>query len=409
MNYYSNKKKIVNDPVHGFISISHNLFHDIIEHPYFQRLRRIKQLGLTHLVYPGAMHTRFHHALGAMFLMDEALKILRQKKIDISSKEIKAAKAAILMHDIGHGPFSHALEHSIVSKISHEEISLLFMQRLNQIFEGKLSDSIQIFSGEYPKKFLSQLIAGQLDVDRLDYLRRDSFYTGVSEGVIGTQRILKMLHVVDDCLAVEQKAIYSIDHFLNSRRIMYWQVYLHKTVLSAEFTLINILKLARELVRSGRQLFATPALDFFLRSEISHEDFLHHDEPLQLFAKLDDFDILSAIKVWTDDSNPTLSDLCNRIINRKLLKIELSDNPFPQDRIDDLKNNLKSVIGFTTEHPEFYVFSGITENQTYNNGKDSIKFLLKNGTLVDLSEVSDQWKTGNGQLFSRKFYLCYPV
>lgn len=403
-----NKKKIINDPVHGFVTITHNILHDIIEHSYFQRLRRIKQLGLTHLVYPGAMHTRYHHAIGAMFLMDEALKSLRQKKHDISDKEMKAAKAAILLHDIGHGPFSHALEHSIVDKISHEEISLLFMEKLNNEFEGKFNNAIDIFKSEYPKHFLSQLISSQLDVDRMDYLRRDSFYTGVSEGVIGTQRILKMLDIKDDSLVVELKGIYSIDNFLNSRRIMYWQVYLHKTVLSAEFTLINILKRAKTLVENGENLFATPTLNFFLRNQVNKEDFIQSSEPLEKFAQLDDFDILSAIKVWANHSDPVLSDLCKRIINRQLLKIELSDKPFDPQRIEDLNKKLLDKMPFSKEQSNFYVFSGISENQSYNFSRDNIKILLKDNSVVDLSEVSDQWNNSRSGLLTRKYYLCYP-
>lgn len=408
MNSRTNKKKIINDPVYGFISISHNILHDIIEHPYFQRLRRIKQLGLTHLVYPGAMHTRFHHAIGAMFLMDEALKNLRQKKHQISGKEMKAAKAAILLHDIGHGPFSHALEHSIVNQINHEEISMLFMQKLNEEMNGKLNDAISIFNAEYPKQFLSQLISSQLDVDRMDYLRRDSFYTGVSEGVIGTQRIIKMLDVENDALVVEQKGIYSIDNFLNSRRIMYWQVYLHKTVLSAEFTLINILKRAKTLAIGGENLFATPALDFFLRQSINKSDFYNSDEPLKQFAQLDDFDILSAVKVWANHKDTVLSDLCKKIINRKLLKIELSETPFEEEKINVLKNKFKVQNPEKAEYSDYYIFNGITENQSYNFYKDHIKIKMKDGLIVDLSEVSDQWNNKNSLLLSKKYYLCYP-
>jgi hypothetical protein len=408
MESKTNKKKIINDPVHGFVTLSHNILHDLIEHPYFQRLRRIKQLGLTHLVYPGAMHTRFHHAIGAMFLMDEALKSLQEKKLKITGKEVKAAKAAILLHDIGHGPFSHALEHSIVDQISHEEISLLFMKRLNAQFDGKLTDAIQMFSAEYPKRFLSQLISSQLDVDRLDYLRRDSFYTGVSEGVIGTQRILKMLDVRNDALVVELKGIYSIDNFLNSRRIMYWQVYLHKTVLSAEFTLINILKRARNLTENGVNLFATPALDFFLRNRVNNEDFCASTEPLDIFAQLDDFDIMASVKTWTRHSDPVLSDLCKRITNRNLLKIELSDKPFDLQKIEELKNTIISKMSFPDEWAQYFVFTGITENQSYNFKRDNIQILLKDNSVVDLSEVSDQWKNNQGSLLTRKYYLCYP-
>lgn len=403
-----NKKKIINDPVHGFITIKHNVLHDLIEHPFFQRLRRIKQLGLTHLVYPGAMHTRFHHAIGAMFLMDEALLSLKQKKHLISGQEMKAAKIAILLHDIGHGPFSHALEHSIVDQISHEEISLLFMEKLNLEMDGKLSDAIKIFKNQYSKHFLSQLISGQLDVDRLDYLRRDSFYTGVSEGVIGTQRIIKMLDVIDDSLVVEYKGVYSIDHFLNSRRIMYWQVYLHKTVLSAEFTLINILKRAKEISQNGKDLFATPALQFFLKNKINKNDFTENAEPLTCFSRLDDFDILSAIKVWSTNEDPILADLCSRIIDRKLLKIELGNHPFDKELVNAMRDKLRQKFSFALDHPEYYVFDGMTENQSYNFSQEHIKIKMKSGEIVDLSAVSDQWNRNQSSFLTRKYYICYP-
>jgi len=403
----SNKKKIINDPVHGFITITGDILLEIIGHPYFQRLRRIKQLGLTHLVYPGAMHTRFHHAVGAMFLMDEAVKSLRQKGHVISPAESEAARAAILMHDIGHGPFSHALEHSIVDGITHEEISLMMMQRLNDDFGGSLTTAIDIFRGDYKKRFLSQLISSQLDVDRMDYLRRDSFYTGVSEGVIGTQRILKMLDVIDDALAVEVKGIYSIDNFLNSRRIMYWQVYLHKTVLSAEFTLINILKRARRLAMNGEELFATPALRYFLYNKTGTADF-KNKEVVDNFAALDDFDILASIKVWKNHNDKVLADLCDRIINRRLLKIELSNEPFDEDTIEKLKRKLKTAMPFAASHSEYYVFTGKSENHSYDINRNNINILMKDGKVRDLSEVSDQWRHGASGFVTEKYFLCYP-
>ena len=403
-----NKKKIINDPVHGFITITNNILHDIIEHPYYQRLRRIKQLGLTHLVYPGAMHTRFQHGIGAMFLMDEALKSLHQKKHEISAKETKAAKAAILMHDIGHGPFSHALEHSIVEGITHEEISMMMMQKLNQDFEGKLEMAIDIFQGRHSKHFLSQLISSQLDVDRMDYVRRDSFFTGVSEGVIGTQRILKMLNVKEDALVVEEKGIYSIDNFLNSRRIMYWQVYLHKTSLSAEFILIHILKRAKELAKMGSELFASPAFSFFLYNQIGMKDFKASSEPLEQFAKLDDFDILTSVKVWQNHEDKILSDLCKRLINRNLFKMEISENPIDRNRISRLKEALYNQFPFTKSHPDYYVFSGSLENHFYDYSKDNIRILLKTGEVMDLSKVSDQWKNDSSNFITEKQFICYP-
>jgi len=403
-----NKKKIINDPVHGFITITNNILHDIIEHPYFQRLRRIKQLGLTHLVYPGAMHTRFQHALGAMYLMDEALKTLQQKKNNVSAKEIKAAKAAILMHDIGHGPFSHALEHSIVNGITHEEISMLMMHKLNKDFDGKLDTALEIFQGKHSKHFLSQLISSQLDVDRMDYLRRDSFFTGVSEGVIGTQRILKMLDVKNDALVVEEKGIYSIDNFLNSRRIMYWQVYLHKTSLSAEFILINILKRAKALAKEGANLFASPALKFFLYNPIGIDDFKSSSEPLQQFTQLDDFDILTSVKVWQTHEDKILSDLCKRLINRDLFKVEITENPIKKEKLLQLKTKLINQIPFTSSHPDYYVFSGHLENHFYDYSKDNIRILLNNGKVMDLSEVSDQWKNNTSGFITEKQFICYP-
>jgi len=407
-NTSGNKKKIINDPVHGFISISHNILFDIIEHSYFQRLRRIKQLGLTDIVYPGAIHTRFQHALGTMFLMDEALKNLKLKKQNINNDEVKAAKAAILMHDIGHGPFSHALEHLIVNDISHEEISLLMMKKLNEQFFGKLKIAIDIFQGNYPKKYLSQLISSQLDVDRMDYLRRDSFYTGVSEGVIGSGRILNMLNVKDDSLVVEHKGIYSIDNFLNARRIMYWQVYLHKAVLSAEFMLINILKRAKVLAAQNVELFSTPALAFFLYNNIQKVDFLKSDEPLENFSLLDDFDILSSIKVWTKHKDLILSDLCSRLINRNLLKISLKDDAFTKEELGNLIRTLKLKLPFAAEHPEYYVFTGTSENHFYDYSKDNINILMKDGSVKDISLVSDQWNSSLSNFASKKFFLCYP-
>ncbi len=401
-------KKIINDPVHGFITISGQVLLDIIQHPYFQRLRRISQLGLTHLVYPGAMHTRFQHAIGAMFLMDEALKNLRERGHNIGKWEAEGAKAAILLHDIGHGPFSHALENSIVGSVSHEEISRMIMWEINEHLEGKLYMALEIFNGTYEKKFLTQLISSQLDVDRMDYLRRDSFYTGVSEGVIGTQRILKMLDVRDDSLVVEEKGIYSIDNFLNSRRIMYWQVYLHKTVLSAEFTLINILKRAKELSKRGEDLSDNEALNFFLYNDISRHDFKHEEECLEMFVQLDDFDILSAVKKWTRHPDPVLSDLCSRITDRRLLKTELSNTPFDEGRVQELREKLKQTLPFAADTPEYYVFTGKSSNNSYDFTRDNINFRMKDGSIKELSDVSDQWKAASPAGITEKYYLCYP-
>src|ERR1700751_1028479 len=317
------KRKIINDPIYGFVTLPAGLIYDLINHPYFQRLRHIKQLGMTNLVYPGALHTRFHHAIGAMYLMTEAIDVLRSKQIDISDEEAEAVSVAILLHDIGHGPFSHALEHTLVQGVSHEDISALLMEKLNQEFKGGLSLAIKIFNDKYKKKFLHQLVSSQLDMDRLDYLKRDSFFTGVSEGVISSDRIIKMLYVKDDELAVEEKGIYSIEKFIIARRLMYWQVYLHKTVVAGENMLVNILKRAKELSNKGEDLFATPAFSVFLKNNYSKKDFLSKPELLDTFALLDDYDIFSSIKVWTKHPDQILSTLCKSLVERKLFKIEL--------------------------------------------------------------------------------------
>ncbi len=398
------KNKIINDPVHGFITINFEILSKIINHPYFQRLRRIKQLGLTHMVYPGAMHTRFHHALGAMFLMDEAIKSLRQKGYEITEKEEVGAKAAILLHDIGHGPFSHALEHSIVNNTSHEELSLDIMHLLNREFNGELDTAISIFVDEYPKHFLHQLVSSQLDVDRLDYLKRDSFYTGVTEGVIGTQRILKMIDVIDDELVVQEKGIYSIENFLNSRRIMYWQVYLHKTVLSAENLLINILSYAKELSNSGFNLFATPSLSYFLNDLGKIKD---SEDSLKYFLDLDDFDIITSIKVWTKSEDKLMSLLCNMLLNRNLMKVEIGKTPFDKAYIDKLVNNASTKYGISPQQSHYLVYSGITTNYAYDYSRNNIKISMKNGAIKDITEISDQFSSQSND-FITKHFLCYP-
>ena len=339
MAYY-NKRKIINDPVYGFLTIPYESVFDIVEHPWFQRLRRIKQLGLTDLVYPGALHTRFHHTLGAVHLMCQAVDELRTKGYEITEDEAEGVTLAILLHDIGHGPFSHALEHSLVSGVGHEEMSLLFMERLNDQFDGKLELAIRIFRDDYPKRFLYQLVSSQLDVDRLDYLRRDSFFTGVSEGVVGSDRIIKMLHVVNDELAIEAKGIYSIEKFIVARRIMYWQVYLHKAVLSAEMLLIEILKRAKEVVASGTELHASPSLKTFLESDFTIEDFRSNPVLLESFANLDDFDVFAGIKVWKDESEPILQQLCDMMINRGLLKVSMLDRALSENELDQLRLDL---------------------------------------------------------------------
>jgi len=404
-----NKKKILNDPVYGLINIADDIIFDIIEHPYFQRLRRIKQLGLSHLVYPSAVHSRFSHAIGTMYLMGEVLQYLRQKGHDISDEEMESARIAVLLHDIGHGPFSHALEYSVVKCVSHEELSLVFMESLNEEFNGKLSMAIAIFKDTYPRHFFHQLVSSQLDVDRLDYLRRDSFFTGVSEGVIGTQRILKMMEIVDDKIVVEKKGIYSIENFLNSRRIMYWQVYLHKAVLMAEHLLMKILKRAKEVHNNDEVLFASPALAYFLNKEISKEMFGNKTLALKNFSLLDDFDILSAIKVWAQTANDkVLRDLSERLINRKFFKIEFSTTEFSESKIAKKKEDCKKKFKLSDEEVEYYVFTDHTSNHLYSNEGGSIEILSKNGKIKDIAEVSEQLSASKLKKPVKKYFICYP-
>jgi HD superfamily phosphohydrolase len=404
----NNKRKILNDPVHGFIVIPNDLVYDIIEHPYFQRLQRIKQLGLTHLVYPGALHTRFNHALGSMHLMMEAIEVLKQKGHCITEEESTAAAIAILLHDIGHGPFSHALEHSIVENTSHEDISLIFMQKLNEIFKGSLTTAIEIFQGKYPKIFLHQLVSGQLDVDRLDYLSRDSFFTGVSEGVIGTERIIKMLNVYNNELVVDSKGIYSIEKFLVARRLMYWQVYLHKTVLSAEQMLINILKRAKQLSQQGIKLFATPALNYFLQYNFQTTDFINNNEVLENFSELDDYDIMASIKVWQKHDDKILSVLSENLVNRKLFHIELQNQPIDPDRVIALKKKVYEYYKISKEAADYFVFTADVVNSAYDLNHENIKILAKNNSVEDILIASDQM---NAMLLNKevkKYLVSYP-
>ena len=352
-----NKRKIFNDPIYGFITIPSEIIFDLIEHPYFQRLRRIKQLGLTGLVYPGALHTRFHHAMGAMYLMTQAIDVLRAKGVEITTAEAEGVTLAILLHDIGHGPFSHALESSIVSDVSHEQISEIFMDKLNVEMKGKLSLAIQIFKNEYAKKFLHQLVSSQLDMDRLDYLKRDSFFTGVSEGIISSDRILAMLVVSDDSLAIEAKGIYSIEKFIIARRLMYWQVYLHKTVLGAENLLVNILARAKELAAQGEELFATPAFQLFLKNRFTKNDFTNNAEVLKAFAALDDNDIFTSVKVWQSHKDFVLSTLCCNMVNRNLFHIELQNQPFEHQKIADLKQKVKAKYNLKEDEIRYFVYS----------------------------------------------------
>ena len=403
-----NKRKIFNDPVYGFVTIPDELIFDLIEHQSFQRLRRIKQLGLTHLVYPGALHTRFQHSLGAMHLMWRAINELRFKGHDISDEEYLGVSMAILLHDIGHGPYSHALEHSIVNDVDHETISMIFMNRLNEQFEGKLDVAIKIFNDDYDKRFLHKLVSGQFDMDRLDYLKRDSFFTGVSEGTVNYERLLSMINVVNDELVIESKGIYSVEKFITARRLMYWQVYLHKTVLVAEYTIMKVLKRAKELRMKGVDLFATPAFDFFLRNKISKNDFENDSEVIENFAKLDDYDISTSMKVWTTSNDLILSKLSKSIINRKLFKIEMQSEPFSESKVDEVKNKISDQYKLSGSDVDYFVISEHTSNYTYKPGTNKIGILNKDGVVVDIASASDQLNISMFDKPITKYFLLYP-
>ncbi len=403
-----NKRKIFNDPVYGFIPITDDIIFDVIEHPFFQRLRRIKQLGLTHLVYPGALHTRFQHSLGAMYLMGRAVSELRMKGYEILPEESAAAQIAMLLHDIGHGPYSHALEHSIVHKVNHESISKWFMQCLNQEFEGNLQMALDIFENRYSKHFLQQLVSSQFDMDRLDYLKRDSFFTGVSEGTVNYERLLNMLQIANDQPAIEIKGIYSVEKFITARRFMYWQVYLHKTVLAAEYMAIHLLKRAKYLAMNGEKLFATPALRFFLEHAIKGQDFLEDPHVLEKFAQLDDFDIYTSMKVWMDYPDKTLSMLSKALVNRNFFRIELQNDSFSDKKIAQIKAAAKKQYSLTDEELPYFVFDESTSNYMYKPGVDKINILFKDGTVKDITEVSDQLNINMLSKPTTKFFLCYP-
>ena len=401
-----NKLKIFNDPIYGFITIPNSLIFELIEHRYFQRLRRITQMGLSYLVYPGAHHTRFHHALGSMHLMQNVVRILRFKGVTISEDEENALLIAILLHDIGHGPFSHAMEHSIVKGVSHEEISLLFMQKLNTEFNSNLTLAIKVFKGKYHRKFMCQLISSQLDMDRSDYLKRDSFYTGVSEGNINSAHLITMLNVVEDELVVEEKGIYSVERFLTARRLMYWQVYLHKTSLVAEQLMIRILQRAKELTLKGATLITSKALLYFLKNEITHDTF--NDFTLETYANLDDFDIISAMKEWQIHDDFVLSNLCQMIINRDLLKIEIKNDQINNDKLNKHITNLMHKYNVTNYEASFFVFKGEVTNQAYQLNNQNINILFKTGKVIDIVDASDHL---NLKVLSKpvtKYYICYP-
>ncbi|PKP33962.1 MAG: phosphohydrolase [Bacteroidetes bacterium HGW-Bacteroidetes-17] len=403
-----NKRKIFNDPVYGFISIPHDLIFDLIEHPYFQRLRRIRQLGLTHLIYPGALHTRFHHSIGAMHLTCQAIAVLKEKGHQISAEEELGVEIAILLHDVGHGPYSHTLEHSLVEKLHHEEISGIYMNLLNEEFKGQLRIGIQIFKNTYPKKYLHQLVSSQLDMDRLDYLKRDSFFTGVAEGNINADRIIKMLQLVDDELVIEAKGIYSVEKFIIARRLMYWQVYLHKTVLAAEHILMRILKRAKLLTEEGEVLFATSALSTFLKNNFDKTRFSEDSTAISAYSQLDDFDIMASIKEWTKHKDPILSYLSHCIVNRNLFRIEIQDKAFKHEKIQKIKELVKHQFQLNDKECEYFVISDSTSNSAYNLKGGQINILFKNGDIKDIVTASDLL---NNSMLSQpvtKHFLCYP-
>ena len=401
------ERKIINDPVFGFINIPKGLLYDIVRHPLLQRLTRIKQVGLSSVVYPGAQHTRFQHSLGAFYLMSEAITQLTSKGNFIFDSEAEAVQAAILLHDIGHGPFSHVLEDTIVQGVSHEEISLMLMERMNKEMNGQLSLAIQIFKDEYPKRFLHQLVSGQLDMDRLDYLRRDSFYTGVTEGNIGSARIIKMLDVADDRLVIESKGIYSIENFLTARRLMYWQVYLHKTSVAYERMLISTLLRAKELASQGVELFASPALHFFLYNDINHTEFHNNPDCLENFIQLDDNDIWTALKVWSNHPDKVLSTLSLGMINRNIFKVENSAEPIGEDRIKELTLQISQQLGITLSEANYFVSTPSIEKNMYDPADDSIDIIYKDDTIKNIAEASDMLNISLLSKKVKKYYLCY--
>ncbi len=410
MSFPTNKSKIINDPVYGFIKIPFGSTYDLIEHRYFQRLRRIKQLGFTNYVYPGACHTRFQHALGATHLMWLAIEVLRSKGNEISDQEAEASINAILLHDIGHGPFSHALESSIIEDLTHEELSLRFMEHLSREFPGRLELAIQIYRNQYHKKFLHQLVASQLDVDRLDYLNRDSFFTGVTEGVIGSDRIIKMFSVVNDQLVVEAKGIYSIEKFLIARRLMYWQVYLHKAVLSAEIMIVKILQRAKHLSMQGIQVKATPDLEYFLNRSIRQADFegKNQHSVLERFANLDDSDIISSAKAWKSHPDIVLSTLCQRLIDRRLFRMTITDKAISKEKISRITDLACRKYGISEDDSAYLVTSGEISNETYSSHDEKIKILYHGGQLKDVADASDMLDISVLSKIVKKNYLCYP-
>lgn len=401
-----NKKKIINDPVYGFIGVPNSFIYDLISHPWMQRLRNIKQLGLTQLVYPGAVHSRFHHALGAMHLVTQVIEVLKTKGVAISDAEAEAVLAAILLHDIGHGPFSHTLENVLVESFHHESITIYLMEQLNQQFSGRLNLAIEIFTNRYQRKFFHQLISGQLDMDRMDYLNRDSFFTGVIEGVIGFDRIIKMLDVADDKLVVEEKGIYSIEKFLIARRLMYWQVYFHKTVLAAENMLIQVIKRAKELGLAGHELGAIPALNLFLQEHISGERFLTDRTIFNAFTSLDDHDIMASVKIWCSDKDPVLSALSTALVNRNLYKVQLQNEPFSAAELQAAEATLEDFAPADGPSRSYFVFSGLISNKVYDLESEKLEILQKNGEVRDFTALSDYFSISGSTRRVEKYYLC---
>ena len=402
----TNKLKIFNDPIYGFITIPNTLIYDLIQHPYFQRLRRISQMGMSYLVYPGAHHTRFHHALGCMHIMQKAIQTLQFKGVQISKEEENGLLIAILLHDIGHGPFSHAMENSIVEGVHHEEISLKFMNALNEVFEGQLDLAIQIFKGEYPRKFMYQLISSQLDMDRMDYLKRDSFYSGVAEGNINSERLIQMMNVQDDYLVIEEKGIYSVEKFLVARRLMYWQAYLHKTSVVAEIILTKILKRAKELTQRGVTLQGSAPLLYFLEHKVSLEEF--DSEVLKTFALLDDYDVMGAIKSWQFHDDFVLHTLCHMIINRELLKIEMVDDKQQKERLLDMKYKYMQLQSISEKEADYFIFKGKLKNQAYDKLSEPIRIVKKDKTIEDVVDASDQLHLKALSKQVTKYFICYP-
>ncbi len=404
----SGRNKIFNDPVYGFIRVPDKLHFEVIEHPYFQRLRRIKQMGLTYLVYPGAHHGRFQHSIGAMHLMQIALETLNRKGHHIPRNERQAASLAILLHDIGHGPYSHALEETIVSGLGHEELTLLLMHQINNQFGGALDEAIAVFEGTHPKKFLCELVSSQLDMDRMDYLKRDSFFTGVKEGNINSDRLLAMLQLSNNHLVIEAKGIHSVEHFLVARQLMYWQVYLHKTSLSAEFMLVNCLRRAKQLSMNGHQLAATPALQWFLQNNPQPSDFYPGSEAMEKFTQLDDYDVFTALKLWQNDSDRVLRLLSRNIVNRRLFKIEVSKEAFASGTAEALLQGIRDTFELNADEAAFFLVNESTSKTLYNPDEPPLHILSKDGSLADIRQVSDQFNFTLMDQPVTRHYLCYP-